>query len=122
MNQRKAVAVLVLAVSTALSFPGCVHWFAKNSTPPATKSPLYAIKPEASAFYRFGPQQGNGPDRELTRDTVVTVIRRSFGYSKVRLEDGESGFVANDDLVPAPQRLIAQVENSSTEPAEPLPP
>jgi hypothetical protein len=122
MNQKRIAAVILLASCAAVLFPGCVHWFAHHSPPAATKTALYAIKPDTSSFYRFGPQQGNGPDRELTRDTVVTVIRRSFGYSKVRLEDGESGFVANDDLVPAPQRLIAQVENTSTELAEPLPP
>jgi len=122
MNRRSTAAAILLAFSAALLFPGCVHWFARHSPAPASKTSLYAIKADHSSFYRFGPQQGHGPDRELTRDTLVTVIRRSFGYSKVRLEGGESGFVANDDLVPAPQRLIAQVEDTSNEPAEPLPP
>jgi hypothetical protein len=122
MNPKRIAAVALLAFCAAVLFPGCVHWFARHSKAGATKTGLYAIKPETSSFYRFGPQQGHGPDRELARDTVVTVIRRSFGYTKVRLEDGESGFVANDDLVPAPQRLIAQVEDTSTESAEPLPP
>src|SRR3954463_16670033 len=120
MNRGKTAAIILSCA--AISLPGCVHWFAKHSSPAATKTALYAIKAETSSFYRFGPQQGHGPDRELTRDTVVTVIRRSAGYTKVRLEDGESGFVANDDLAPAPQRLIAQVDNPSTEPSEPLPP
>ena len=53
---------------------------------------------------------------------MVTMIRRSFGYSKVRLEDGQQGFVANDNLTRAPDRLIAQAHDASSQDMDPLPP
>lgn len=69
---------------------------------------LYAVGVEKTAFYRFGPQQGNGPDEQLPRDTLVRLIRSSFGYSKVVLpETGQQGFVASEDLTVASAALIA---------------
>lgn len=69
---------------------------------------LYAVSTEAAAFYRYGPQQGNGPDRTLPRDTLVKLIRPSFGYAKVQvLEDKQQGYVAAEDLRLAPPSLIA---------------
>ena len=38
----------------------------------------------------------------LRKGEVVTVLRKEFAYSLVRLPDGQAGYVANDDLVPAP--------------------
>ena len=82
---------------------------------------MFVVTAEKTAFYRYGPQQGQGPDSELPRDTLVTLIRRSFGYAKVRLQDGQQGFVAGDDLARAPERLIAQA-NGSDDDVTPLPP
>jgi hypothetical protein len=72
------------------------------------------VTSDKTAFYRFGPQQAQGPDKQLPRDTRVTVVRHMFGYSKVRLEDGEKGFVANDNLSPAPEKLVAQTNDSGS--------
>lgn len=69
---------------------------------------LYAVGVEKTAFYRFGPQQGNGPDQVLPRDTLVRLVRNSFGYSKVVVEEsGQQGFVASEDLTVASASLIA---------------
>jgi hypothetical protein len=69
---------------------------------------LYAVGVEKAAFYRYGPQQGNGPDQELPRDTLVRLVRNSFGYSKVVVEpSGQEGYVASEDLTVASASLIA---------------
>ena len=53
---------------------------------------MYAVGVEKAAFYRYGPQQGNGPDEQLPTDTLVRLIRNSFGYSKVVIaESGQAG-------------------------------
>jgi hypothetical protein len=71
---------------------------------------LYAVGVEKAAFYRYGPQQGNGPDQELPRDTLVRLVRNSFGYSKVVLEPtGTEGYIASEDLTVASASLIASV-------------
>jgi hypothetical protein len=68
---------------------------------------FYAVAAEKTPFYKFGPQQGNGPDMQLQRDTLMTLIRPSFGYCKVRLANGQEGYVANEDIKIAPAELVA---------------
>jgi hypothetical protein len=68
---------------------------------------LYAVTSAKAPFYKLGPQQGGGPDLELPRDTMMTLIRPSFGYSKVHLVNGQEGFVASEDIKPASPALIA---------------
>ena len=69
---------------------------------------MYAVGVEKAAFYKFGPQQGNGPDQELPRDTLVRLVRNSFGYSKVVIADsGQQGYVASENLTVASAALIA---------------
>src|SRR5438477_5661692 len=101
MTRRKRV-MITTAVVVTFAFSSCA-WFSPHSrighSPRPAHNELFAVTAEKTSFYRYGPQQGRGPDRDLTRDTLVTLIRHSFGYSKVKLDDGEQGFVANEDLV-----------------------
>lgn len=69
---------------------------------------VFAVSAEKTSFFRYGPQQGNGPDEELPKDTLVTLIRPSFGYSKVQLVTGsQEGYVASEDIRPATPTLLA---------------
>ena len=99
-------AALALALST---LPGCSA--SRNMISRVTSAEggkLYAVGVEQAAFYRFGPQQGNGPDQQLPRDTLVRLVRNSFGYSKVVIaESGQQGYVASEDLTVASAALIA---------------
>lgn len=70
---------------------------------------LYAVTASKAAFFHYGPLQGNGPDMQLPRDTLMTLIRPSFGYCKVHLTSGEEGYVAAEDIKPAPPALVAAV-------------
>ncbi|HSH39428.1 MAG TPA: hypothetical protein VK993_11645, partial [Chthoniobacterales bacterium] len=73
----------LLAIGLA-AFPGCSA--SRNVLTQVTSAEggrMYAVGVEQAAFFRFGPQQGNGPDEQLPRDTLVRLIRNSFGYSKV---------------------------------------
>jgi len=79
----------------------------------------YAVTAAQTPFYHYGPQQGNGPDSQLPRDSIMKVIRPSFGFVKVQLQDGESGYVANEDIRPAPAALVAE---KLTPPPPELPP
>lgn len=93
-----SLAFLAFASCTQLGF---------NSRISGTDGKFYAVTPESTAFYRFGPQQASGPDQKLTKGTIVTLVRPSFGYCKVKLSNGELGFVANEDLGVASADLIA---------------
>ncbi len=69
---------------------------------------LFSVASDQTSFYRYGPQQGNGPDESLPKDTLMTLIRPSFGYCKVQLVSGnKEGYVATEDIKPAPPMLIA---------------
>lgn len=95
---------------------------------------LFAVATDQTPFYRFGPQQGNGPDEKLPKDTLMTLIRPSFGYCKVQLVAGaKEGYVASEDIKPAPPTLVAALttpppsvtsaaENFDTRASEPPPP
>jgi hypothetical protein len=121
MSQDK-MAIIALVALTTIASSGCTRWFSRHSAS-ARHDAVFVVTAEKTAFYRYGPQQGQGPDRELEKNTPVTLIRHAFGYSKVRLADGHQGFVANDDLARASGQLIAQTTSTiPNEPESPLPP
>jgi len=68
----------------------------------------YAVTADQTPFYKYGPQQGTGPDQQLAHDSIMKVIRPSFGYVKVKLQDGASGYVASEDIRPAASTLVAE--------------
>lgn len=75
---------------------------------------VFAVTAEKTSFFRYGPQQGNGPDQSLPKDTLMTLIRPSFGYCKVQLMPGaQQGYVASEDIRPAPQTLLAALDAST---------
>jgi hypothetical protein len=123
MIRTKIFSLSLVALTTVVICGGCVHWFgAKKGNAAAHKDALFAVTAEKAPFYEFGPMQGRGADRELPRDTLVTIIRRSSGYSKVKLSDGKTGFVANDDISKAPERLIAKSSDEDWSNLPPPPP
>ena len=68
----------------------------------------YSVVTPQTPFCHYGPQQGNEPNFQLTRDSIMKVIRPSFGYMKVQRRDGESDYVANEDIRPAAATLVAE--------------
>ena len=112
MSRTKIAGLTFLSISVILC-SGCakLNLLGHGSSAASTKDLLVVTAPQ-TPFYRYGPQQTAGPDRQLPHDTIVTLVRHSFGYSKVRLQDGTQGFIANDDLGKAPERLVAQLNGS----------
>lgn len=81
---------------------------------------VFAVSAAETSFYRYGPQQGNGPDESLPKDTLLTLIRPSFGYCKVKLVGSEKeGYVASEDIKPAPPTLLASLNPPARSNAEP---
>jgi hypothetical protein len=113
-----ATKFLALCLLASLSAGGC-SLTKKNIIGGSDGSAqFYAVTAASAPFYKFGPQQGNGPDMKLPRDTLVTLIRPSFGYSKVHLANGEEGYVASEDIKVAPADLVAAA-NAPPPSAEP---
>jgi hypothetical protein len=81
-----------------------------QSTTKATR--LFAVAVDSADFFRHGPQQGRDPDMKLPKDTVVKLIRPSFGYSKIQVvTSGLLGYVASEEIRPASSTLIAAANN-----------
>jgi len=102
IGRRAAVGAALLTLAL-----GACSSTRKNPVTKANSGKLFAVTAEKTSFYRYGPQQGNGPDQSLPKDTLMTLIRPSFGYCKVHLVAGEEGYVASEDIRPAPPTLLA---------------
>jgi hypothetical protein len=71
---------------------------------------LFVISVESAPFFRRGPRAGGNPDKTLSKDAVVKLIRPSFGYSKVEVvATGEQGYVSSEEIRPASSALLASV-------------
>jgi hypothetical protein len=77
---------------------------------------LFAVTPSFTPFYFRGPHLGNDPDKILPQDTLLTLVRPSFGFCKVRLTTGEEGYVRNDDIKVAPLDLVGEANGTSPSP------
>jgi hypothetical protein len=112
---RRSPCLLGMLVAAALC-GGCGSSGLKTNLLAGTIGGWYAVSANQTAFYRYGPQQGNGPDEQLPRDTLLKVIRPSFGYVKVQLQTGGDGYVASEDIRPASAALV--IEKLSPPPPE----
>jgi hypothetical protein len=88
-----------LAACAMFAAAGC-------ETVPLEPSPDFVpdtvVASDYAQFFRLGPQQAGGADRSLRTGDFVMLQRKEFGYSRVQLEDGQVGYMANEDIQPAP--------------------
>jgi hypothetical protein len=60
------------------------------------------VSTDYAQFFRLGPQQAGGADFSLRTGERVMLQRKEFGYSRVQLENGLVGYMANEDIQSAP--------------------
>src|ERR1700736_3907903 len=96
---------LVCAAAIGL-IAGCNN-FSPNATTSTAGAKFYAVSAESAAFYRRGPAATTAPDQTLKKGALMTLIRPSFGYCKVKLASGEQGYVASEDIGIASSTLVA---------------
>jgi hypothetical protein len=101
----KNAAMLLALAFLVLTHFGCAE-SKVNHVGAASDETYYSVAVSSADFFHYGPQQDTGPDRRLARDTLMTVTGRSFGYAKVKLTNGEEGYVASDDINVAPASLV----------------
>ncbi|MEX1117515.1 MAG: hypothetical protein WEB60_01855 [Terrimicrobiaceae bacterium] len=101
----------LLAISAILT--GCA-----TQTYAPEEAPEYSVIRDFASLYKLGPMQGRGPDATLRVGDRVKLIRKEMGYSFVLLEDSRTGYMANEDIVPAPPRPPQPAASASTGPAE----
>lgn len=101
-----AIALLIGLFTACSQSPKTAN---KPATTTKADAKLLAISNDNAAFFKHGPQVGRDPDQKLAKDTLVRLIRPSFGgFSKVELAAShEQGYVASEDLGPATSALLA---------------
>lgn len=90
------MVVACFLVLMAGMFSGCG---AVDKSPPG--SPFLVAEPRTQ-FFKYGPAQSFGADFLLPKGQRVILLQRSVGFAKVMTDDGISGWVAKEDIVPAP--------------------
>lgn len=114
--------LLPVATLLAICLAGCSSANKPAVTTTSTaksNAKLYAISVDSAAFFRRGPQAGRDPDKTLSKETVVKLIRPSFGYSKVEVvATGELGYVSSEEIRPATSALLASVSAPKPNPLE----
>jgi hypothetical protein len=113
--------LLPAAALFAVIFSGCSATTktaqTTTTTPARRDAKLYVVSVDSTAFFRHGPQAGRDPDKTLPKETVVKLIRPSFGFSKVELAStGEQGYVASDEIRPTSSGLIASMSPPKVDP------
>ena len=104
MNVRLTCTALCLTTGVLALFSGC----ATSAAGPGR----YVVTSPKSPFYKYGPAQAFGADFALNRGQQVTVVENSFGFAKVTTDDGISGFMPSDDLIPAPPEPLPQTRSA----------
>ena len=101
-----SVLILFALCATSCSTP-------ESAGPAAasTSGQYYVVSAKEAEFYRYGPQQANGPDEKLAQGTLVTVMRPAFGYSKIQLSNGLQGYIASQDIHAAPPEVVQAATN-----------
>jgi hypothetical protein len=113
INKPQSSFISIFALLAVAFLFGCAKSKSAPQTAANTQS-YYAVKTAEAAFYRYGPQQANGPDRKLPKDTLMTIGKPRFGYLRVKLTTGEEGFMSRDDLEPASPELVAKIMPTPT--------
>lgn len=96
LSQIKIVAVLFLC---SVCVVGCA-----TQTFDRANAPEFLVQADYTPFYSLGPGQERGPDASLQRGELVKMLRREFGFSYVEIPDGRVGYIANEEILPAPKR------------------
>ena len=88
-----------LSALLCLALAGCAS---KSFSP--DQAPEYIVTRNFAPFYRMGPMQPGGPDGSLPLDTRLKIVSQEMGFSRVQLEDLRTGYVANENIAPAPPK------------------
>ncbi len=117
MNLSRLLPILAVL---SLIFSGCSGTTKTTNTttvPAKREAKLYVVSVDSAEFFRHGPQSGRDPDKKLSKETVVKLIRPSFGFSKVEIAaTGEQGYVSSEEIRPASSNLIASVSAPKVDP------
>lgn len=74
----------------------------------------YVVSVPKAAFYKYGPAQSFGPDSQLPKGQKLTKLDHSYGFSHVMTDDGTTGYIANEDIQPAPPEPVTAASQATS--------
>ena len=95
-SRRARVSQALLALAGISFFAGCKGFETTGDIG------YCSVKAKQTRVYLFAPGKSSSADPILTQGQRVVMLRREFGFSRVMTAAGEKGYVATDDLEPAP--------------------
>ena|ERR1700730_1424174 len=98
---------LIGCAAALASLIACSEVDPNNASAATPGQKFYAVTSESVGFYRHAPVPGIDPDQTLKKGALMTLIRPSFGYCKVKLASGERGYIASEEIGLASPTLIA---------------
>ena len=90
-----------------------------ETLPPDSKTDKYVVSAEKAPFYKYGPAQAMGADFTLNQGQLVTMLKRSTGFSQIQTPGGDTGYVSNEDIAPAPEENLPRSRAYIAEPEPP---
>lgn len=91
--------LLPAALAFVLASAGCAL---KKNASALPKTGAFVVSSHTAEFFKYGPAQSFGPDFMLKKGERVTMLNRDWGFSRVQTENGVAGYVATEDIEPAP--------------------
>ena len=78
----------------------------------------YKVTADTTGVFRYSPLQASGSDFDLKKNARVTMIRRGRGFSQIKTEDGQTGYVGTEDIAPLAPGEIAQEDAATLQAAQ----
>jgi hypothetical protein len=105
---RKFAAPLISFLLALLILNAC-----STGKPARNLTGRYVVVAQKASFYKYGPAQSFGPDLQLPKGQKLTKLDHSYGFSHVVTDDGTTGYVANEDIRPAPPEPVAALSSGA---------
>lgn len=78
----------------------------------------YKVTADTTGFFKYSPLQAAGSDFELKKNQRLTMIKRGRGFSQVKTEDNQTGYVGTEDIAQLAPNEIAQEDAATLQAAQ----
>ena len=78
----------------------------------------YKVTADTTGFFRYSPLQAAGSDFDLKKNARLTMVKRGRGFSQIKTEDNQIGYVGTEDIAQLAPNEIAQEDAATLQAAQ----
>ena len=78
----------------------------------------YKVKADTTGLFKFSPLQASGADMELKKNARLTMLSQGRGFSQIKTDDNQVGYVGTEDIVQLSPAEIAQEDAATLQAAQ----